>query len=345
VLGVPRNLREPALNLDPLYGDGPFAPVTDTSVPYTGPGGIKLAVGAITTIGAGEKIPPVADLERDLPRVAGGITARIGDGRNDENLIVAQLHVAFLRFHNAVVDWVIANEPELTTPSQRFERARNLVRWHYQWLVVHDFLETVAMAGVAADVLGSATPLLTPRNGQVYMPLEFSVAAFRFGHSMVRAAYDHNRNFGRPLPTEDHASFDQLFEFTGNGVPRPMKGLPSLPSNWPIEWDRFVEKAPAGRVHRRARDPDRRRGGAAVAGRRRRPPVDRSRVASGPGVHRPPAGRAARRDAVRGAGGAARQPGPGAPGGAGAAAGDRRPRPRAHTGGSARRGEEVRGHR
>jgi hypothetical protein len=86
------------------------------------------------------------------------------------------------------------------------------------------------------------------------MPLEFSVAAFRFGHTMVRAAYDHNRNFGRRgrIRPGDHpgfspsASFDLLFLFTGaEGNPNPLRGSPTLPSNWIIEWDRFVDRGSA----------------------------------------------------------------------------------------------------
>jgi len=74
------------------------------------------------------------------------------------------------------------------------------------------------------------------------MPLEFSVAAYRFGHTMVRAAYDHNRNFGRPGNILANASFDLLFLFTGNGTP-PFNGRTDvLPFNWIIEWDRFVDK-------------------------------------------------------------------------------------------------------
>ncbi len=78
-----------------------------------------------------------------------------------------------------------------------FARVQQLVRWHYQWLVVHDYLKTVTQTGVVDKVLLGGNKFFTERSGGVYMPLEFSAAAFRFGHTMVRAFYDYNRNFGR----------------------------------------------------------------------------------------------------------------------------------------------------
>jgi hypothetical protein len=67
--------------------------------------------------------------------------ALIGDPRNDENLIASQLHLGFLRFHNAVVDYV---ETELglsgSPPDQLFAEAQQIVRWHYQWIPIHEFL-------------------------------------------------------------------------------------------------------------------------------------------------------------------------------------------------------------
>jgi Animal haem peroxidase len=242
-----RNLRQPALNLDSLYGDGPTfprQPATQAADLYDGIK-FKLGTAATETIDGGpipgERIPPEDDLRRDLPRV--DKKALIGDDRNDENLIVAQLHVAFLRFHNAVVDWVVANEPQTGGDAAVFARARQLVRWHYQWLVVHDFLKTVTMPGVADQVLLGGNRHYATRKGELFMPLEFAVASYRFGHSMVRGAYDFNRNFGRPgnnvLP---NASFDLLFLFTGEAAD-PFGGNTNvLPFNWIIEWDRMVDK-------------------------------------------------------------------------------------------------------
>ena len=242
-----KNLRQPTLNLDSVYGDGPTFDASNPTQAGSFYDGIKLKVGTVATNPntppiAGDPIPPDEDLQRDLPRI--DKTAQIADARNDENLIIAQLHTAYLRFHNAVVDWVIANEGSYSSDEQRFERARQLTRWHYQWLVVHDYLKTVSLSGIPDKILLSGPKHYAPRDGVAYMPLEFSVAAYRFGHTMVRAAYDHNRNFGRPGKVIANAPFDLLFAFTGNGNPPfPAPGTTdTLPFNWIIEWDRFVHK-------------------------------------------------------------------------------------------------------
>jgi hypothetical protein len=241
VVALLKNQRNPALNLDSVYGDGPFAQPAPgaIAVPYQADDPAKLQLGSLSPTNgvAGELIPPVEDLQRDLPRRDG--VALIGDGRNDENLVVAQLHVAFLKFHNNAVDWVRANEPERTGIGDVFSRARDLTRWTYQWLCVHDHLPTVLDDGAVDRVLASEDDLLgLTGRARPYMPLEFSVAAFRFGHSMIRGAYDWNRNFGDPGSFQPRAKLEQLFQFTGTGG--FIGGATSLPDNWPAEWDRFV---------------------------------------------------------------------------------------------------------
>jgi hypothetical protein len=246
VLGLLHNLREPALNLDSVYGNGPGRPDVDDEVPYDG---IKLRTGNLQEL----DLPIFAAVPGgDLPRVAATGKARIGDSRNDENLIVAQLHLAFLNFHNKVVDWVIANEPGVTTDDARFARAQELTRWHYQAIVVEDFLRRVALSSVVDDVLAAGSNPVIGADNRVFMPLEHSVAAYRFGHSMVRANYDHNENFGRKIDGTDEdppnrATFFQLFQFTGNNVIQGAGADPdefeftTLPDNWPIRWTRFTD--------------------------------------------------------------------------------------------------------
>jgi hypothetical protein len=75
--------------------------------------------------------------------------ALIRDPRNDENLIVAQLHLALLKFHNKAVDQLLAGG---AAPASTFASARRLVTWHYQWIVLHDFLPRL----VDPAVLGAA---------------------------------------------------------------------------------------------------------------------------------------------------------------------------------------------
>lgn len=260
-----RNLRQPTLNLDSVYGDGPdFAGEgSESAALYNG---IELRVDDVFAGDniPGDHIPPADDLKHDLPRrLDAGLppeataeereihrtTAIIGDARNDENLVVAQFHVAFLRFHNNVVTYLRETSNGYQMSDQEiFLQARDLVRWHYQWLVVHDYLKTIAMPGVVDKVLLDGNRHYVLGDGQEpYMPIEFSVAAYRFGHSMVRSSYDFNRNFGRKdggrgvvLPS---APFGLLFAFTG-GHKGPFGGTSdsTLPFNWVIEWARFVDK-------------------------------------------------------------------------------------------------------
>lgn len=246
-----KNLRHPTFDLDSVYGDGPtLDPQNPTQAKdfYQEDDPVKLKVGQNAEQDADgnptprDKIPPENDLLRDLPR--SNRIAVIGDSRNDENLIVAQFHTAFLRFHNAVADWVRQNEPNNAQDNKTlFVRAQTLVRWHYQWLVVNDFLKTVTVSGTVDSILSDGLKFYHPRNGNLFMPLEFSVAAYRFGHSMVRAFYDYNRNF-------PNSTFRLLFQFTGRGnlgsppAPSPFN---TLPFNWIIEWDRFVDEENAAK--------------------------------------------------------------------------------------------------
>ncbi|MEA2825817.1 MAG: hypothetical protein QOG43_256 [Actinomycetota bacterium] len=280
VVKLLKNLRRPNLDLDSLYGNGPalMNKHHNDDGMYDGPR-FRLGTNADGPGIPGVKIPPEADLHRDLPRIgplldAGVITmddipaslkddpnlrtrAFVGDLRNDENLLVAQFHTAVLRFHNKVVDRLAKKD---IGPKVQFRRAQQLTRFHYQWLVVNDYLRTVTAPGVVDKVLTGGPKHYHPVHGELFMPLEYSVAAFRFGHSMVRGGYDHNRNFGSPGNVLPFAAFNQLFLFTGNGfqidpadptksVRNPFLGQPTLPFNWIIEFDRFTNKADPNEGH------------------------------------------------------------------------------------------------
>jgi hypothetical protein len=123
----------------------------------------------------------------DVPRRADG-SAVISDVRNDSNLIVSGLHAAFLKFHNNAVDAVQVSGAD---PMETYLAARREMTWHYQWLVVNRVLPNF-VGQPLMDLLLARGPKYFARDRQAYIPVEFSGAAYRFGHSMVRPSYRAN---------------------------------------------------------------------------------------------------------------------------------------------------------
>jgi len=231
-----RQGRSPSLDLDNLYGAGPDDPGSEK---FYEADGIHLKMGKTTPAGGLGVLDGF-----DLPRGAGSNAAArrraiIPDKRNDENLAVAQTHLAIIRFHNRVVDTLPASVP----PSQRFARARRLVTRHYQWMLRTDYLPRICAPGVVSNVFAggrrafeqNVSPMDTPT-----MPIEFSVAAFRFGHSMVRAAYNWNKAFD-----DGFGTLDWLFIFSG--LSGNLGGNQRLASDWTADFRRLYDFKEAGR--------------------------------------------------------------------------------------------------
>lgn len=172
--------------------------------------------------------------------------ALIGDNRNDENLFISQVHMAFLRLHNTMVDAIRADNPGLSTTAV-FENARRAMQWTYQWMIMNIYLPGLCDPVALRDVVQSDAVLYGDFLGQcdldhgMPMPLEFSVAAFRFGHSMVRPGYDWNDRFGRDKDGNgDLAPFELFFAFTANGNPPMFGESTKLPANWVGDFTRLV---------------------------------------------------------------------------------------------------------
>lgn len=233
------NMRSPSLDLDSVYGRGPgldpFLYDFPAVAPFTA---IKLHRGTNTPVGPGgpsnNGLPSgmVQQTNWDVPRMGGTNTAIIGDPRNDENLIVVQFQHAMIRFHNAVVDMLVA----IAFGGDIFAEAKRIVTHHYQWAVVHDFLERVCGAATVANAMAS---VVAPIGSSFRMPVEFAVAAYRFGHSMIRDRYWVNFNF-------PSATLAQVFEFNRN---------PRLPvfSNWVVDFNAFFDTGVPVPVHNKAR--------------------------------------------------------------------------------------------
>lgn len=247
------NLRRGTLRLDSVYGDG----TADEAVLRDG---ADMRVGHATdgepndlprygqVEPLGVPLPDVSGMHSDFGQVEARKIAFIADSRNDENLVVAQLHLAFLRFHNAVSATLTGND------DARFARAKQLVQWHYQWLVVERYLAAICDPEVVDSIKASGATrykAFAAAHGGVQdhhapLPIEFSVAAFRFGHSMIRVQYTFNDNFG-PTGSLGEATLRELFQFTGKGG---LGGPDVLPSVWIIDWRNFIETAGTTRTAR-----------------------------------------------------------------------------------------------
>ncbi|GAA3396391.1 peroxidase family protein [Cryptosporangium minutisporangium] len=260
--------RSPALDLDAVYGRGPDS----ADRIYYDSDGVSLKMGATEPIpGPGTNVPLDG---YDLPRVGIGATRKerrqplIPDERNDENLAIAQTHLAFLRFHNRVV----SDLADDGVPTGRlFEMARERVVRHYQWMVRTDFLPRVVDAEIVEDVFtngrrffevaGSEDPYADVGSEAISgdrptMPIEFSVAAYRFGHSMIRDAYQWNRIFR--VGGFGPGTLFLLFTFSGvsgnftggaslEDLDDPNSGrFDRLPTNWIADFRRLFDFSDAG---------------------------------------------------------------------------------------------------
>jgi Animal haem peroxidase len=209
------DFRTPAFDLDDIYGRGPG------DQPYMYDADSKsFLLGDPLTLGAMGA--------RDLQRNAAG-RALIGDPRNDENAIVSQLQGLFLRFHNRVVQ---------EQPKREFTELQQIVRFHYQYVVVNDFLPRIVRASVLQDlqtknVFDRAKLKFFTNFENPFMPVEFSVAAYRLGHSMVRPGYRLN-----------DATLVPIFPIPASvqpGFPEGLVGFRQMIRDWGIDWGRFID--------------------------------------------------------------------------------------------------------
>ena len=220
--------RTPRFDLDSVYGRGP----DDQPYLYRADG-LHLAQGRVLT---GNGDPGSRDLPRSITGIGEPARALTGDPRNDENVIVSQLHGIFIRFHNRMVEVMTHGG---TRP--RLADVQREVRWHYQWMILHHFLPTIVGKSVVEDILPhlknphssilSAKPDLRfySWKNDPFMPVEFSVAAYRFGHSMVRPVYRLNQT----LPGR--------FSIFGTDASNALTGFREFPAEWAIDWSLYFD--------------------------------------------------------------------------------------------------------
>lgn len=230
------NLRSASLDLDSVYGFGPdVSPhLYDREQPR------RLLVGS--------KVGDVAN-PNDVPRSADG-TALIGDPRNDENIFLSQMHLLFLRFHNRRIIDLLIRHDNANEPPPRFEDVQRDVRYHYQALVLYDFLRRVCDKNVYNFALREIQrpederdyPFflrhLIDKSDRLRMPVEFSAAAYRFGHTLVRSNYPANSTY----PSIE--IFDERFRTTG---------LSPIPPELTVDWRFLLDVDPANQDYVRSK--------------------------------------------------------------------------------------------
>lgn len=164
--------------------------------------------------------------------------ASLVDPRNDENLIVSQLALLFKKFHNANVKRLESWESDV---SKLFKRAKKTSIRHYQKIILGDYLPRIVEQERIDAILDDGRKPNQRADGTRFMPFEFAVGAFRFGHSMIRNGYDYNLGVRSPSAGPDalgHLVNMMMFTGPGGMNGNTVKGLPSL---WIIDWSRFFE--------------------------------------------------------------------------------------------------------
>jgi len=235
------NYRSTWFDLDSIYGSGPAG---SSALYETSNGRIKFKVRVLP---GAELVSRRCAIRYDLPRAEDG-TAIVAESRNDENIVISQFHTAMLKFHNAVTDY-LAEKPEYArfSADQLFDEARKTVTWHYQWIILNEYLPLIIGQNTVNSILtkGPQFYTLTKQDDYIVMddgtklprlPIEFSVAAFRFGHSQVRPSY--RVNFG---PTGGSPFFAFIFNdklSTNDPDPADMRGGRPAARRF-IDWQTF----------------------------------------------------------------------------------------------------------
>ena len=222
------DFRTPRFDLDSVYGRGP------DDQPYLYEDGLQFILGRpLSGAAANPRARDLARSQVNNPQ-QNARRAIIGDPRNDENVIVSQFQGLILRLYNGLAK---------AHPDWSFQQVQREVRFHYQWVVLNDFLPTIVAPDVLNGVLphvGKKTNVLRdkphieffhPRN-EIFMPLEFSAAAYRFGHSMVRPGYRLSETIG-PLSI-----------FTFDDPTKGLTGFREFPDKWAIDWNHFIDLEP-----------------------------------------------------------------------------------------------------
>ena len=212
---VLENRQSPRLDLSHLYGGGPS---DQKSRELYETDGVRLKVGPQGE--SGRSFDVYVDRKQEKLVLA--------DGRSSENLMIRQMVAVFARLHNAAVEqW----RSTISDPAELFEQARMQTVWQFQYLVVEDYLKRMLDRRVFEKIFVEGKPSFNWKT-TFSIPVEFAVAGFRFGHSMVRLSY--------VFSIETDVLDFELHEILERAARRKQT---QLEDKWEIRWGCFFQGA------------------------------------------------------------------------------------------------------
>lgn len=212
------NKRARQLRLDTLYGCASAGRHLD---PVDG----RLRIGRMAVPPDREAGAPFRDIPRGDSKEPPFAAPEIADTANDRHVILSQLTVLFSLLHNAFVR--VQKEGDA---AKRFQAARRATASVYRRMLREEVLPAVLHPKVR-DLYKEGVRLRTDGAGGV--PLEFSHAAMRFGHSMVRSRYQLNSGPGGAR--QPHRITDLMRRTSERG----RTGYVPLTADWLVSWSRF----------------------------------------------------------------------------------------------------------
>ena len=110
------------------------------------------------------------------------------------------------------MDLVRSTNPSISD-EDAFAEARRLTTYHYQWLILKEFLPLFVGQAMVDDILANGRRFYTPRDDEAFIPVEFQIV-YRFGHSMIRPSYRANL-----AGDSGNAFFGMIFAPGGRAAP------------------------------------------------------------------------------------------------------------------------------
>jgi len=219
-----QNFRTPALDLDSVYGKNP------STSPYLYDFKENCILFKLnkrtfkTTIKRNKRDKYDAYFEYlDLPRY--DEVALIPDPRNAEHILLRSLQLLFMIYHNTLTKKIIKKKKDNIDPFHLFSEIKKNVIKVYHDIIQHDLLPSlISNKLIKKERKNILKGKGIYQNKEISIPISFSFAAFRFGHSMVRPLYNFTefgtkKNFGdsiikpkkKKLLTSPYINFNQFF--------------------------------------------------------------------------------------------------------------------------------------